>query len=135
MARLQNDAIEALCGLHEFQYLSLDATLICCMGVMGQESPRAAKEKRNMATFDDFHAFRRVLTVRGRTGAVIAMVAVSSERAEEVVLSLAENLPARGLSQVQCAASGSASTKLYAELKQIMPNLQCMALDPIHLCI
>ena len=93
MARLQNDAIEALCALHEFQYLSLDATIKCCMGVMGQESHRAAKEKRNMAPFDDFHALRRVLTVRGRTGAVIAMVAVSSERAEEVVLALAENLP------------------------------------------
>ena len=121
------DAIGALCSLHEFQNLSLDAAIKCCMGVMGQESHRAAKGKRNMAPFDDFRASRWVLTVRGRTGAVVALVAVSSQRAEEMVLALAAHLPARGLSQVQCLASDSASKKLNAELKQIMPNLQLSA--------
>ena len=42
-------------------------------------------------------------------------------------------LPAQGLVQVERAASDSASLKLYAELKRIMPNLQYLTLDPIHL--
>ena len=60
---------------------------------------------------------------------------MASEKAEDVCMALAEMLPADGLGQVQCLSSDCASTKLYAELKCIMPNLQCLALDPIHLCI
>ena len=63
------------------------------------------------------------------------MIPVSSERAEEVCLALATHIPAEGIKQVQCVASDNATHKLYAELRRIMPNLQCLALDPIHLCI
>ena len=123
------------CRSKEFEYVSIDATIKCCMSVMGQESYRASREKRNQAPFDDETALRRVLSVRGRTGAVLAMIPVSSERAEEVCLALATHIPAEGLKQVQCVASDNATHKLYAELRRIMPNLQCLALDPIHLCI
>ena len=40
-----------------------------------------------------------------------------------------------GLNQVECVASDNASTKLYTQLRRIMPNLQCLCLDPIHLPI
>ena len=133
--RICADIMTEFCRSKEFEYVSIDATIKCCMSVMGQESYRASREKRNQAPFDDETALRRVLSVRGRTGALLALIPVSSERAEEVCLALATHLPAEGLRQVQCVASDNATHKLYAELRRIMPNLQCLALDPIHLCI
>ena len=105
------------------------------MGVLGQESYRCSKAKRNEAPFDDDTALRRVLTARGSTGAVLAMIAVPSEKAEAVCDALLQNLPAEDLDQVECVASDNASTKLYTQLRRIMPKLQCLCLDPIHLPI
>ena len=133
--KLSSEIIEAFCTSNEFGVMSLDATIKCCMGVMGQESYRASKQKRNAAPFDDRAALRRVLTARGRTGAVLAMIAVPSEKAEDVSAALSEALPPRGLQQVQCVASDCASMKLYTNLRRIMPNLQCLTLDPVHLPI
>ena len=127
--------MDCLLAANEFSFISIDATIKCCMGVMGQESYRAPRNVRNAAVFDDLSAVRRVLTVRGTTGALLAMLPVSSEKAEEVSLTLAQNLPAKGLAQVQCVASDTTSHKLYAELRRVMPNLQCLSLDPIHLAI
>ena len=132
---LSADMVTAFCNANEFRFVSLDATIKCCMGVMGQESYRAPKHKRNAAPFDDTDSLRRVLTVRGRTGAVLAMLPVSSEKAEVVSMALGEALPAAGLQQVECVASDAASLKLYTQLRRVMPGLQCLALDPIHLSI
>ena len=135
IAKLKMDLMRAFCDLQEFQVLSVDATIKRCMGVLGQESYRAPKAKRNAAPFGDDEALRRVLTVRGRSGAVLGTRAVPSEKAEDIRIALAEMLPAEGLRQVQCLSSDSASIKLYTELKCVMPNMQCLALDPIHLSI
>ena len=52
----------------EFLSLSVDATLRCCMPLMGQASYRAPAAVRNQAASPDDESWRRVLTVRGRTG-------------------------------------------------------------------
>ena len=105
----------------EFESFSIDATVKCCMSVMGQESHRCSSAKRNSAPFGDDAAYRRVLTVRGRTSAVLAMSAMQTERAEDVRAALADALPPAGLQQVQCVAADNASLKLYTELVRIMP--------------
>ena len=76
---IQNSLLKAFEKLTEFQVVSIDATMKCCTGVMGQESYRAPKAQRDAAAFDDDHSLRRGLTVRGRTGAVLGMVTVASE--------------------------------------------------------
>ena len=51
---------------------------------------------------------------------------------------MAATLPADGLRQIRCVASDNASLKHYYALTRILPNLQnlqCLCLDPIHLCI
>ena len=53
---------------NEFKCLSIDATLRCCMPVMGQGYHRASAAERAQAAFGDDAAVRKVLTVRGRTG-------------------------------------------------------------------
>ena len=63
------------------------------------------------------------------------MVPVPSEKAEVVSMAVGEALPASGLQQVQCIASDAASAKLWTQLRRVMPGLQCMMLDPVHLPI
>ncbi|CAE6926624.1 ABCB1 [Symbiodinium sp. CCMP2592] len=75
----------------EFEYVSIDATIKCCMSVMGQASYKASAAQRIAAVFNDDNSYRRVLTARGRTGAVLAMIAMSSEKAEEISCALAQN--------------------------------------------
>ncbi|CAE7280042.1 ABCB1 [Symbiodinium necroappetens] len=122
---LSSDMMAAFCNSNEFGFLSLDATIKCCMSVMGQESYiPCLKHKRDAAPFDDNDSLRRVLTVRGRTGAVLAMIPVSSEKAEEVTMALGQALPAAGLQQVQCTPSDAASLKLFTQLRRIMPGVE-----------
>ena len=57
----------------------MDATLKLCMKVMGQAPYRASKKIRDEAPFGDAVAWRRLLTVRGRTGAVLLMQPIQNE--------------------------------------------------------
>ena len=72
----------------EFECLSIDATLRCCMSIMGQAHHRASKQARMDAPLDDSHSVRRVLTVLGRTGAVVAMLPIPEENVDAVTHSL-----------------------------------------------
>ena len=38
VSRLRADTMAALLRQHEFQYISMDATMKCCMSILGQES-------------------------------------------------------------------------------------------------
>ena len=73
----------------EWHYISMDATMKICLKVMGQESYRASKDRREAAPFPDEIAFRRVLTVRGRSGAVLLLHPLQGEASEHVVAGLA----------------------------------------------
>ena len=119
----------------EYIYLSIDATIKCAVAALGQESWRTNAVVRNMAPFDDSTAIWRVLTVRGRTGAVLGMLPISTEKAGEVSMALASAWLADGLWQVRVVASDNANMKLYTHLRRIMPGLQAVCLDPIHLAI
>ena len=65
----------------EFEALSIDGTLKLCMTLQGQAAYRTSSQIRNAACFGDGRALRRILTVRRRTGAVLAMQAIGSEDA------------------------------------------------------
>ena len=69
----------------EWHYISMDATLKLCMKVMGQAPYRASKKVRDEAPFGDDVAWRRLLTIRGRTGAVLMMYPLQSESSEQIV--------------------------------------------------
>ena len=76
----------------EFLSLSVDATLKVCMTVQGQASHRAPAAVRNAACFDDESSLRRVLTIRGRAGAVVGMVPISHEDANRVAATFTSHL-------------------------------------------
>ncbi|CAE7292816.1 unnamed protein product [Symbiodinium sp. CCMP2592] len=123
-----------VCG-DEWHYISMDATLKLCMKVMGQASYRAPKQVRDEAPFDDTVAWRRLLTIRGRTGAVLMMHFVQSESSEQIVEAMRQNFSVEQLNSVHHVGTDSPSEKLLAELKGICQNLKSLMLDPIHLAI
>ena len=119
----------------EWLYLSMDATLKVCLKLKGQESYRAAAEKRNNAPFGDDLAWRRLLTVRGRSSAVLLLHPLQSEKSEHVVSVMEECFTEEQLKSVEFVATDSPSAKFYKDLRQICPNLKGMMLDPVHLAI
>ena len=119
----------------EFLCISINATLKVAMSIKGQASYRSSRSIRNQACFGDDEALRRVLTVRGRTGAVLAMQLIKGEEAPEVALALQRSLSEVARAQVLYVMSDSPSVKLLQALTKVFPNLRGMALDPVHLAI
>lgn len=119
----------------EYTCISIDATLKVAMCIKGQASYRASAAVRNQACFGDDEAFRRILTVRGQTGAVLAMRLVKGEDAQEVARCLCDSLPSSSHRQVRYVMSDSPSVKLLQALQRVFPHLQGLALDPVHLAI
>ena len=119
----------------EWLYISVDATLKTCLKLKGQESYRASKRVRNEAPFPDASAWRRLLTVRGRTGAVLLLEPIRTEKSEDIVGSFERNFSNIALSQIRYMATDQPSPKLHDWLKTKATNLICLCLDPIHLAI
>jgi len=106
------------CFYHrEFTHLSVDATLRCAMRIRGQASYRASKAERSDAAIDDENALRRVLTIRGRTGAPLCMETIKGETADDIAAWLCENIESNILSQVASVASDAPSGHMFTRLK------------------
>eukprot|EP00435_Cladocopium_sp_Y103_P017516 s1987_g4.t1 len=132
---LRSSLVQALEHNAEYLCVSADATLKVCMTLKGQASYRAKAEVRNSACFGDAEAFRRLLTVRGRTGAVLALVPIPSEKDEYVAQAFRSALSDNALNQIQFLCTDSPTFKLYKRMKELCPQLSCLCLDPIHLAI
>ena len=55
---------------------------------------------RAQGAYPDGEAIRKVITIRGRTGAVIGIVPAAGERAEHVAHAIAEQMSVESLQQV-----------------------------------
>ena len=132
---LERRLVFALEEAREYTAISLDGTLKICMRVKGQEQANRSSQVRNSAPFGDDVAHRRVLTVRGRTGAVLAMSPVPSEESDVIAAVLAASLSPEARAQVQYVATDAPSRKLCSELQDVCPSLKGLTLDPVHLAI
>ena len=104
------------------------------MSVRGQASYKKSKEKRNLAPIDDSMALRRVVTMRGRTGAVAMMHLLRDESAEEINSAVCRLVPGHVRHQIKHIGSDNPSPILMHTLKNgSIPNLQSLSLDPQHL--
>ena len=119
----------------DWHYVSMDATMKICLKLKGQEPHRLSKDIRDAAPFGDDFAWRRLLTVRGRTGAVLLLYPLQDESASRIVDALSNNFTQAQLAAIVHVASDSPSEKLFTELRAICPSLQSLMLDPIHLAI
>ena len=125
------------CTSHgEFTYLSVDGTVKCTMPLLGQARPggksRCVKEPLFISPGEAIHT---VVTVRGRSGAVVGFWPLLSEKAENLQDAFLRNLPQTALVQVECLATDAPSPHLFSVLRETMPHLQALCLDPVHLAI
>ena len=126
---------EVLERADEWMYISTDATLKTCLKLKGQESYRASSKLPNVVPFPDATAWRRLLTVRGRTGAVLLLEPVRTEKCEDVTDAFERNFSNIALGQIRYVATDQPSPKLHQWLAKRCPNLVCLCLDRIHLAI
>ena len=118
----------------EWHYVSMDATVKVCLKLLGQEAYRAPKTVRDAALFRENTAWRCLLTVRGRSGAVL-LHPLQNESSEQLVEAFAENFSTDQLGMIVHVATDSPSEKLYTQLRVVCPKLGCVMLDPIPLAI
>ena len=119
----------------ELLFVGIDTTLRIMLRIKGQARFDAPKQHRMNQPVADSAALRRVLTVRGRTGAVLAMEPVATESSGDIGKAFLATLDPRALAQILYWESDQPSASLWEELKQVCPNLQCLMLDPVHLVI
>ncbi|CAE7205271.1 unnamed protein product [Symbiodinium sp. CCMP2592] len=123
--RQLGDQLIAECVQHkEMRCLSIDATMRCCMPLLGQARIKASPIER-----------AEVITVRGRTNAVVVMRAAQAEDSDTAAYLLAETLPAAALGQIMYVSVDNPSRKYFSTLKSLCPNLQGMSLDTVHLAM
>ena len=96
---------------------------------------RSPKSVRNEAPFGDDMAWRRLLTISGRTGAVLLMHPLQNESSEQVVDALTQNFSADQLRAIVHVGTDQPSEKLFNQMKEICPSMRSLTLDPIHLAI
>lgn len=76
--------------------------------------------------------YTRVLSVRGRSGAVLALEPSAGEAGHHIAECLSKCLPKEGLAKVEHIATDAPSAKLLADLQLVCPNLKAISLDPTH---
>lgn len=131
-----SDALAAECVEHEeFRYISMDATLRVAMRIKGQAGYRDSAAKRNAALVKDDTALRRVLTVRGRTGAVLVSNLIRSEAGQDIAALLKDTVHSAALQQIEVLATDQPSKALLLELQKVCPRLRCLYLDSVHIVI
>ena len=129
---LTANLIRELADYEELESLSVDATMRVTMSIMGQS------HIRDRQTGDAFHrqdCMRRLITVIGRTGAVIAMQPTERENTDTYRDVLSACIPGSALGHVRFIATDDPSPVMWRELSQLLPSLEVMCLDCTHLPI
>ena len=119
----------------EYKSISIDGAFRICLSVLGQKPFNAGKAEREDAPLHGSASVNRVITVRGRTGAVVAIFGAPGEAAEDLQQGLEKHVSSEALHQVLYVATDAPSYKLFSTLKTIMPNLVALTLDPVHLAM
>lgn len=89
---LQLDLLKECYNHTEFRHLSMDATIRILRRVPGQADYRSSAEIRSAAPIPDHEAKRRVLTVLGRTSAVLGMIVVGDESSTAIADALTKDI-------------------------------------------
>ena len=109
---------------NEFEYLSIDATVKCMMKILGQARFNQSQENRDAAAIDDMNSVYKLLTVRGRSNAVLALRGIKSEASALVADALSSSFSSSQRLQVSHIASDCPSPEMLANLKTVCPNLR-----------
>ena len=116
----------------EFHTLSIDCTVKIALATIGQAPQAHVRKRPSAAAFAESERRRKVLTVRGLTGAVLLLSCVREESADEMAQALQKGISTDHRQRVKFVATDKPSSKMFVVLKQALPNLQCLNLDTVH---
>ena len=133
--QLKKDLLGELVSHEELTSISMDATLRCTLSILGQAAPRATKQEKLAAPVAENESIRRVLTIRGRTGAVCSLQALTRDTASCMATAMRESMTDAARNQVRFVAVDNPSSLMVHELRKVLPNLQFLVLDTVHLPI
>lgn len=100
---LQQRYVGDMVQSEEMESLSLDCTMRITMTLMGQAHWRADQETKASAVIPESESLRRILTIRGRTGAVMGILAIPQESVEFLAQAMLSNLDERVRAGVRCS--------------------------------
>lgn len=133
--RLRREHALRECHAHgELEHVSLDGLFRPCRSVVGQADFTESATARSRAAIPDREAIRRIVSVRGRTGAVVCCMATKSESGAEIAQELRQHLPPDCLSAVRTVATDAPSKEVFTELQSVLPKLEFLVLDLVHVC-
>ncbi len=122
------------CWRHgEFESLSVDCTFRMLMSLQGQASYRAPRSVRLMSALPEAEALHATMTIRGKTGAVCALVPIHGESAPHMKQAMVERITRKHRLQVKHIASDDPSRVFLESMRSICPNLAVISLDPMHI--
>ncbi len=107
---LQCMLLQHLADKGEYESLSIDATMRCTLSILGQTRPHHI---RPGAAFAPEECKRRVLTVRGRTGAVVAMEAMPREDVPAYIDVFQSTVPRSACSTVHYISTDNPSNLMW----------------------
>ncbi|CAK9064522.1 Uncharacterized protein SCF082_LOCUS33199 [Durusdinium trenchii] len=122
-------------GRDEYTYLSIDGTFRVCFGVLGQAKFNDPAAVQQQFPFHGADAFARVISIKGRTGAVVGLLPAAGEGPEEIATCITTALPPQALHQVKHVSVDAPSASLVEELRKVLPSLQGVSLDATHIAM
>ncbi|CAE7715294.1 unnamed protein product [Symbiodinium sp. CCMP2592] len=92
-----------------------------------------SQQDREAAAIDDMNSVYKLLTVRGRSNAVLALRGIKSEASALIADALASSFSSSQRLQVSHIACDCPSPEMLANLKTVCPNLKSLSLDAMHI--
>ena len=135
VCELFEDFYSQLLAINEFETLSLDGTVKMCLAIMGQAGSASIRKDADAAAMPEEAHLRRLITVRGRSGSVLAMLLVREEAGFEIAAQLRECFTPEQLAQVKFVGVDNPSHKWHMAFKSVFPALQVLFQDVVHLAL
>ena len=114
---------------------NVDGTFRVCLSLLGQPKFNDPPSVRQQFPYTGESSITRVISIRGRSGAVLGLIPAAGEGPSHILHCLQSALPERGLQQVEHIAVDNPSGKLFQELKGTLCKLTSVSLDPTHACM
>ena len=119
----------------EFETLSIDGTVKVCLGIMGQSGASAVRKNVHAAAMPEADHLRKLVTVRGRSGGVLALRLVREESVDGIARQVLECFSEEQRLQVKYVGVDNPSRAMHVAFKQVFPSLVCLFLDVTHLAM
>jgi hypothetical protein len=121
VCKLEDRLRSALVRQSEMKYISIDATMRCCFSILDQQGQLSNR--------------RKVLTVRGRTGAVLIIHPLRGDDTKSVVSFMETEWSEDIRNRVQYIGVDNPSRRMWTSFSTIFPHLEIIVLDLTHLPI